>query len=235
MNDSTPLWILGAIAAVALAAWLVVMGWPLLRTLNPDSPPAQLLALVDGLAAAEDLVAHVVLDGGEGTPVEAFVRYVAGPAARIDLVTPEVLQGEVYTLREVTEGWLLVHYRPGEATGVESRMQMPRWLDQLRDLGRIRMGIRLGHIAVASPRAGELVVEGPLGDISRAVLRTTPDDPLKIKRIELYTLVEGVERQMMALDVLEIAYNVGLEYREVLAFPESPRRWIRSPVTAPGA
>jgi len=206
-----------------------------LRTLNPDSPPARLLALLEALAAAEDMVAHVVLDGEEGAPIEAHLSYVDGPAARIDLVAPQTLHGEVYTLRAVMEGWLLVHFRPGESAGVEVRIQLPEWLDRLLDLGRLRMGIRMGHIAVSSPQPGELEIGGPFGEISRAVLRIDPDEPLALERIELYTLEGGAERRMVALDILEIDYNVGLEYREVLAFPEAPQRWIRTPVTAPGA
>ncbi len=216
------------VALVGLGAWLAVLGWPILQTLSPESPPGQLIQIAETLAAARDLEARVRLEGDGDEDVEVLLRYVDAPAIRLDLLAPEEMSGEVYTLREIDAGWLLVHYRPRQSAGVEIPMEGQEWLGNLLDAGRLRAALQLGRISVTSPEPGVLDVQGPLGPFHRLVVqRPIEDEGLLFTRIDVYSLEEGREVRTACVQVLELEFDKGIEFRELLSLPDSPGRWFR--------
>lgn len=217
------------VALAGLGAWLVVLGWPFLQTLSPDSPPGQLLQIAERLAAANDLTARVELHSEEAENVEVLIRYVAAPALRIDILRPEEMAGEIYTLREIVDGWLLVHYRPREGTGVEIPLEGPDWLVDLFDVGRLRAGLRLGRVSVSSPEPGLLDVRGPPGPFYRLMIQrpVEPEEDDLFTSVEIYSLEDEREVLVVRARLLEVKLDHGTEFRELLLLPDPPRRWFR--------
>lgn len=226
MNSWGGFWTVAAVALVGLGAWLAVLGWPFLQTLAPESPPGQLLRVAEALSGAQDLVARVTVKGEGDEPVKVLVRYIATPAVRVDLLEPEALQGELYTLRPIVDGWLLVHYRPREEAGVEVLVDAPEWLTGLFNVPRLRAGIQLGHIAVSSPASKVLDVRGPPGPFQRLVVHLGDDD-LLVEQLVVYGMANGREVAVLEAHIEELALDQGLEFRELLSLPQPARRWFR--------
>lgn len=226
MNGSGGFWTVALVALVGLGAWLAVLGWPFVQTLAPESPPGQLLRVAETLSGAQDLVARVTLKGEGNEPVKLLVRYIAAPAIRVDLLEPEALQGELYTLRPIVDGWLLVHYRPREESGVEVLVDAPEWLTELFNVPRLRAGIQLGHIAVSSPASKVLDVRGPPGPFQRLVLHLGDED-LLVERLVVYGVEDGQDVAVLEVHIDELALDEGLEFRELLSLPRPARRWFR--------
>ncbi|MFO8034604.1 MAG: hypothetical protein R6U88_05520 [Candidatus Bipolaricaulota bacterium] len=227
MNGAGGIWTVVLVALVGLGAWLVALGWPFLQTLSPETPPGQLLQIAETLAGAEDLDARVTLEGQGDEGVEVRLRYIAHPAIRIDVLKPEELDGEVYTLREIVDGWMLVHYRPREGAGVEIPVEGADWLTDLLDVGRLRAGLQLGRISVASPEVGVLDIRGPPGPYHRLVIEKAPEDEdVLLTKVDVYSLKEEREVRIARAHILELELNQGIEFRELLSLPAPPRRWF---------
>ncbi len=226
MNGSGGFWTVALVALIGLGAWIAVLGWPFLQTLAPESPPGQLLRVAEALSGAQDVVARVTLKGEGDEPVKVLVRYIAAPAVRVDVLEPEALRGELYTLRPIVDGWLLVHYRPREESGVEVLVDAPEWLTGLFNVPRLRAGIQLGHIAVSSPESRVLDVRAPPGPFQRIVLQLGDDD-LLVERLVVYSVEDGREVRVLEAHIEELSLDQGLEFRDLLSLPQPARRWFR--------
>jgi len=218
------------VALVGLGGWLVTLGWPFLQTLSPDTPAGQLLEITDRLAGARDFDARVTLESNGEEPVELRARFVQHPALRIDLLRPSELYGEVYTLRQGTGGWILVHYRPhaDRAVGVTHPMAAPEWLDDVLDARGLRVGVQLGRISVTSPETNVLEVEPLPGPFSRATIRRAPEEDVLLSQIDLYSVVEGQAQRVLRVHIDELELNQGIEFRELLSLPQWPYRWFEN-------
>ncbi len=220
VNWGVLLVVLGAGLVAALAAVL----WPYL---NPESPLwawqrlAELVRVWEGVRDGQ--AALTVLRPGEPL-LRLRLVYLAGAAVRLEVEEPPELAGEVYTLRPVEGGWLLVHLRPRLALGLEARFTEA----EIRSL-----------LFAFSPGKGEVrwldgnsfIWRDSLGPYQEVEVHTGGEFSLPQRIILREPAGTFTELQISWLGV-----NEGLELRELLILDPFPTRWIRIPVLlAPGA
>ncbi|MEN3010988.1 MAG: hypothetical protein ABDI20_08545 [Candidatus Bipolaricaulaceae bacterium] len=220
MNWGLLLLVLG----VGLAAALFVALWPYL---NPESPlwaQQRLAEVVRTWEQVRDLEAHLLILRPGEPRLAARLLYLSGAAVRLEIEEPPELAGEVYTLRPVEGGWLLVHFRPALALGLERRVA-PQELQALWPLapgGRAEVRWIQDAAFVLRPAQGpfaevEVHLEGELRLPTRVLLRAAEGGSVEVR-----ATVRGINR--------------GLELRELLSLDPFPTRWIRIPaLPAPGA
>lgn len=217
------LWPIVIVGLVGLMAGLFSLSWPFVQTLNPATPPGMLLRLVETIAGASDLSALITLYGEEGQEITARVYYLRTPALRLELISPQELEGEIYTLRKIEAGWLLVHWRPREKTGIESRLTVPEWEETLAliELNRLRQAIWLTQVNVTRAEDGALEVRGKFGPFRRVLVWLDPDTNLP-------TRLKVIGEETLDITIEELQLNQDLTLRDLLSLPEQPEVWIQT-------
>lgn len=225
-------WPLILVAMVGVIVGGAVILWPYL---DPQSPIRSLWRLEDMLrdwGAIRDLRAEAVVSRSAEPPLKAAVLYLRGAAVRLELREPEELSGEVYILRPVPEGWLLVHYRPRSALGIEIRWTPEELEKLLSTLGLSSLqGLDLqdlerGRIKVSWIEERSFRLEGPAQTVE---VELQPETNLPTRAI-----LTDRQGQRLEIQVDALATNTGLELREILSLNPLPTRWIRIPSLEPG-
>ncbi len=211
------------LAAVLVGAAFL---WPYLI---PDENQRALQRLTEVLQTwngVRDLQAEVIVLRPGEPALRLGLLYLAGLAVRLEIKEPEELQGEVYALRAVPEGWLLVHFRPGLSLGLEARFPA-------ESLGRI-----LNEFVVPSPK--RVQASWPREDVLRLI---GPFGPFAAAEIVLgqnfllpqRVLLSEADGETMEVQVQNLRVNAGLELRDLLLLDPLPTRWIRIPIPEGGA
>ncbi|MCR4392371.1 MAG: hypothetical protein NUV94_06295 [Candidatus Acetothermia bacterium] len=228
-----PWWLILTVGILGALVGLTVMLWPLIEPLAPDRPAGKLLALLDTWAGVRDLSARVALRRSGEHELEVRLLYLSNWALRADLLAPEEVAGEIYALRPVPDGWLLVHYRPRIDLGIETRLTSAN-LEALLptiSLDQLRLAVRLGQVKVTAPEEGTLEVQGRLGAAHRVLLRLEETTGLP-REIVLFS-AQGDE--LLHISILELTINPGVELRDLLSLDPLPGQWLRPGLTPPGA
>jgi hypothetical protein len=218
-------WTLLLLLLAGLALGLLVLA-PHFRT-DENQRALQKLneVLTTWATAVQDLRAEVRVTRPDEPTLHATVLYLAGLAVRVELKEPKELAGEVYALRAVPEGWLLVHFRPGLLLGLEARFS-PETLGKLLGAwGETPKRMKVTWPAVDTVRLSGLSGPFPTVEIQLGEPFSLP------KRIFLWD--ERGHRTEMVMDNLIV--NGGLELRELLLLDPFPTRWIRIPIPEGGA
>ncbi|MFN3346809.1 MAG: hypothetical protein ACK42E_03240 [Candidatus Bipolaricaulaceae bacterium] len=216
--------ILLLVVGAGLVAALIGLFWPYL---NPESPfwaQQRLLELVRTWGEVRDLKAAVtVLRPGEPL-LRVRLFYLAGAAVRLEVEEPPELAGEVYTLRPVAEGWLLVHLRPRLALGLEARFSDAEFKALFSSFAQAQGDVRWHE-------GNAFVWRGQIGPYHQAEVHVGGEFSLP-QRIVLHE----PEGTLTELQISWLGVNEGMELRELLILDPFPTRWIRIPVLlAPGA
>lgn len=200
--------------------------WPYLI---PDENQRALQRLNEVLQTwngVRDLQAEVsVLKPGEPA-LRLTLLYLAGLAVRLEVNEPEELRGEVYALRAVPEGWLLVHFRPTLSLGLEARFPAEA-------LGQILTEFALlspTKIRASWPKEDVLWITGSLGPFAAAELELG-----EIFSLPQRILLSEAEGGTLEVKVQDLRVNEGLGLRDLLLFDPLPTRWIRIPIPVGGA
>lgn len=211
--------------AAALALGVLVLG-PYFMPSEHQRALQRLNEVVQTWMAVRDLRAEVqVVKPGE-PEWRATVLYLAGLAVRLELKEPEEMAGEVFALRAVPEGWLLVHFRPRLLLGLEARFPEATLTEFLRDLGLEPPSA----LTVTWPGEATVRLVGLSGPFFNVELELG-EDFLLPKRITAWDDQGG----KMEVRVEELTVNKGLELRELLLLDPLPTRWIRIPIAEDGA
>lgn len=219
------LWLLILLVGAGLILGVFALG-PYLQP-NPELLARQrLLEVVRVWEGIRDLRAEiVVLRPGEPRLIFS-VLYLTGLAIRLEIQEPEELRGEVFALRAIPEGWLLVHFRPNLGLGLEARFP-----DQaLKAVLAGFEGFSLERAKIRWPQENVVRFEGLPGAFAEAELTLHPETSLPA-RISLK------DRAGNPLDLVveKIETNTGLELRELLLLDPFPTRWIPIPFPEAGA
>lgn len=194
---------------------------------NEDQQALQRLVEITRVwAGVQDLRAElIVAKPGEPT-LHLEVLYLSELAVRLEIVEPPELKGEVYALRPLPEGWLLVHFRPNLSLGLEARFGGNALSELLGGFG----ALSLDKIRVAWPEENVARITGLTGAFSTVEIEFGPDFSLP-KRI----LATDRQGQTIEVRMEKATVNSGLELRELLILEPFPSRWIRIPIPAGGA
>ncbi len=200
--------------------------WPFFQP-DPDLLARQrLLEVIRAWEGIRDLRAEIgVLRPGEPR-LNFSLLYLAGLALRLEIQEPEELRGEVYALRAVPEGWLLVHFRPNLGLGLEARFSNQALTAVLAGFE----GFSLEKAKIRWPEEDVVRLEGLSGAFAEVELRLDPNTRLPAQ----------IRLKDRAGNPLELAWekvevNVGLELRELLLLDPFPTRWIPIPFPEGGA
>lgn len=220
MNWWTVLLVL--ILALAGAAFL----WP--RIVPDENQRAQELLneAIRTWAGLRDIQAEIVLLKPGEPALRLQVLYLAGLAVRLEVKEPEELAGEVYALRAVPEGWLLVHSRPKLALGLEARFPETALGRILEEFGNPSWE----KLKVRSPKENTLEISGLTGAFTAMEIELG-ETFLLPNRVVIIT--NGEERLEIKVQNLEV--NKGLELRDLLLLDPLPTRWIPIPIPEGGA
>lgn len=175
-------------------------------------------------AGVQDLEARLTIRRPGEPALKIRLLYLSGLALRLEIEEPEGLAGEVYALRTISEGLLLVHYRPKLALGLEARFPS----EELAAL--IFEGNPSSTIKVSWPKEDVLRLRGLSAPFSQADLYLAGEFQLPHRIVA--TSPDGV---ITELEVEELQVNRGLELRDLLLLEPLPTRWIQIPVPQDGA
>ncbi|MCS7239821.1 MAG: hypothetical protein NZ651_01010 [Candidatus Bipolaricaulota bacterium] len=216
------------IILVLLGAGLLLGALLLGPYLFPDENEQALQRLVEvtqAWAGVQDLQATLTLTKPGEPTLRLEVRYLPGLALRLEILEPAGLRGEVYALRPVPEGWLLVHFRPSLSLGLEARFPKEALPELLGGFGAISLDrIRVSWLAQNIARITGLAGAFPTVEIE---LSENFRLPQRIRAV-------NPQGQTVEVKVEEVAVNTGLELRELLILEPFPSRWIRIPIPASG-
>lgn len=219
MNWGVLLFVLG----LGLAALVVSSLWPQLN------PGGELLAwqkleeLWRTWEGVQDLRASVeVRREGEPT-LRCSMLFLAEAAVRLELQEPPELAGEVYALRPVAEGWLLVHFRPALGLGLEARFSG----EELASL----YPWRPQSLKVRWLDENTFLLSGLGGEFEELEVHTAGDF-----RLPSRIFLRKKDGTAMEIRLENVEVNSGLELRELLILDPLPTRWIQIPTPlVPGA
>jgi hypothetical protein len=218
-------WLLLLLVGAGLILGIFALG-PYLQP-NPELQARQrFLEVMRTWEGIRDLRAEIgVLRPGEPR-LNFSLLYLAGLALRLEIQEPEELRGEVYALRAIPEGWLLVHFRPKLGLGLEAHFpdQALTWV--LSDFE----GFSMEKAKITWPEENVVRFEGLSGAFAEAELRLDPETKLPVK-----ILLKDRAGNPLELSVEKAEVNVGLELRELLLLDPFPTRWIRIPFPEGGA
>ncbi len=174
----------------------------------------------------QDLQAEMeVLRAGEPA-LRLKVLALVGLAVRLEIHAPQELAGEVYALRAVPQGWLLVHFRPALSLGLEARFPENALVQLLGGLGTAD----LRKVQVSWPEENVVLLSGLSGPFPNVEIH--------------FGLAFALPERVVATDAHgqrvevwfgELQINQGLELRELLLLDPLPNRWIPIPIPAGGA
>lgn len=220
MNWGTILLVLAAV--LVGAAFL----WPSLFPDENQRALQRLNELIQTWNAIRDLQGELtILRPGEPV-LKLNVLFLAGLAVRLEITEPEELRGEVFALRAVPEGWLLVHSRPSLSLGLEARFPTDFLSQMLVELG----GASPEKLRFSWPKEEVLRITGLSGPFTAVEIETGENFRLPQKILAFEASGQTLEVQIQGVRV-----NEGLELRDLLFLDPLPTRWIRIPIPAGGA
>jgi hypothetical protein len=173
-----------------------------------------------------DLQAEVILLRPGEPALHVQLLYLAGLAVRLEIKEPEELAGEVYALRAVPEGWLLVHSRPKLSLGLEARFPEDALGKVLGELGFPS----LGKSKVTWPKENAFQITGLAGPFTTVEVEIGENFSLPNRIVIL-----GDNGQRIEIQVHNAQVNKGLELRDLLLLEPLPTRWIPIPIPEGGA
>lgn len=220
MNWGTILLVLAAV--LVGAAFL----WPSLFPDENQRALQRLNELIQTWNAIRDLQGELtILRPGEPV-LKLNVLFLAGLAVRLEITEPEELRGEVFALRAVPEGWLLVHSRPSLLLGLEARFPTDFLSQMLAELG----GASPEKLRFSWPKEEVLRITGLSGPFTAVEIEVGENFRLPQK-----ILAFEASGQTLEVQVEGVRVNEGLELRDLLFLDPLPTRWIRIPIPAGGA
>ncbi len=215
---------------VLLVLTLALVGaaflWP---RIIPDENQRALERLNEAIrtwAGLRDIQADLVLLRPGEPALRLGVLYLGGLAVRLEIKEPAELAGEVYALRAVPEGWLLVHSRPKLSLGLEARFPEAALGKILGELGNPSWE----KLKVSAPKENTLKIVGLSGPFTAVELELSENFSLPNRIVILTNDGERLEVQVQNLQV-----NRGLELRDLLLLDPLPTRWIPIPIPEGGA
>lgn len=215
--------ILLVLAAVLVGA---VFLWPSLFPDENQRALQRLNELIQTWNAIRDLQGELtILRPGEPV-LKLNVLFLAGLAVRLEITEPEELRGEVFALRAVPEGWLLVHSRPALSLGLEARFPTDFLSQMLAELG----GASPEKLRFSWPKEEVLRISGLSGPFTAVEIEVGENFRLPQK-----ILAFGASGQTLEVQMEGVRVNEGLELRDLLFLDPLPTRWIRIPIPAGGA
>ena len=218
-------WLLLLLVGAGLILGIFALG-PYLQP-NPELQARQrFLELVRTWEGIRDLRAEIGVARPGEPRLNFSLLYLAGLALRLEIQEPEELRGEVYALRAVPEGWLLVHFRPKLGLGLESRFSdqaLTRLLSEFE-------GFSPEKAKIIWPEENVVRFAGLPGIFTEAELQLDPETNLPTK-----ILLKDRTGNPLELAVEKAEVNVGLELRELLLLDPFPTRWIQIPFPEGGA
>lgn len=220
MNWGTILLVLAAV--LVGAAFL----WPSLFPDENQRALQRLNELIQTWNAIRDLQGELtILRPGEPV-LKLNVLFLTGLAVRLEITEPEELRGEVFALRAVPEGWLLVHSRPALSLGLEARFPTDFLSQILAELD----GASPEKLRFSWPKEEVLRISGLSGPFTAVEIEVGENFRLPQKILAFEASGPTLEVQMEGVRV-----NEGLELRDLLFLDPLPTRWIRIPIPAGGA
>ena len=218
-------WLLLLLLGAGLIFGIFALG-PYLQP-NPELQARQrLFEVIRTWEGIRDLRAEIgVLRPGEPR-LNFSLLYLAGLAIRLEIQEPEELRGEVYALRAIPEGWLLVHFRPNLSLGLEARFPDQALAAVLAEFE----GFSLEKAKIRWLEENLVRFEGLSGTFVEAELRLDPGTKLPAQ-----ARLKDRTGNSLELVVEKAEVNVGLELRELLLLDPFPTRWIQIPFPEGGA
>lgn len=211
--------------ALGLALGAAILG-PFLLPDENQQARQRLEERLQAWAGIRDLQGSVEISRAGEPPLRLRILWLVGLAIRLEIQEPKELAGEVYALRAVQEGWLLVHFRPALSLGLEARFPEAALAQLLGNLG----AVDLGKLRIRWFGENIVQVSGLAQPFPTAEIHFGPETALPQR-----VLATDANGQVWELRFSEPQINVGLELRDLLTLDPLPTRWIQIPVVVGGA